>query len=203
MKIHHRSAGGLPLALCCALAWPSELQAHLAVEGLNEVGNGMLHPLVTPAHVLILLGLGLLLGRRVPLELKLPLICFGTAAAITLLLTTGAWFHEIHPALPILTSLILGAFVAAGRALPRNVILTLCITAAIMIGLDSAPESLSWLPALKTIAGTWIAVIVLLGYIALSASNGSGKPWVTIAIRILGSWIFAISLLVLAFALKK
>jgi Flp pilus assembly pilin Flp len=55
----------------------------------------------------------------------------------------------------------------------------------------------------KGLIGTWISINLVAGYLALCVSNGAEKPWARIAMRVAGSWIIAISLLVLAFSLRK
>src|SRR5688572_11565833 len=44
-------------SLWCALA-------HVPTPGLNDTVAGILHPFTTPAHILILLGIGVLLGQN-------------------------------------------------------------------------------------------------------------------------------------------
>ena len=56
---------------------------------------------------------------------------------------------------------------------------------------------------LKTLAGTWLSLNAAVFYIAVCASNGAEKKWAKAAIRVLGSWIIAIALMVLAFSLRK
>ena len=62
--------------LALLLAFPAAAQAHTPIPGMGEFAGGLLHPLTTPFHVLILLGLALLVGQQVPMRLKLPLSVF-------------------------------------------------------------------------------------------------------------------------------
>lgn len=191
------------LALVCLLfIYPATAEAHLAVKGLGEIGNGALHPLITPAHVLILLGLGLLIGQQVPFTLKRPMLALAASSAIGLALTATGWIPGVPQPLLIALALAIGALVAVGKSPHRHVIHALCILAAVGIGLDSGLEDRPWVVA-KVLTGTWLSINVVTGYVALCASNGADKAWAKTGIRVLGSWIFAISLLVLAFALKK
>ena len=76
---------------------------------------------------------------------------------------------------------------------------------ALAIGLDSAVDNATGLAVISTLLGTWLALIlcVLNGahYVSLAAEKN--KQWLNIGIRVAGSWIVAISLLVIAFALRK
>lgn len=177
--------------------------AHMAVEGAGELGNGALHPLMTPTHVLILLGLGLLLGQQVPLDLGKRLRVFAPVSAVALLFTISGTIGEIYP--PALTGLALSVaiLVALAKKLPRFVPETLCVLAAVGIGFDSGVETGNLPNILKTLTGTWLAVNALVFYIAICASNGAEKQWAKAGIRVLGSWITAISFMVLALELRK
>jgi len=184
------------------IALPSIL-AHMTFRGGDEVVGGALHPFTTPSHVLVLLALGLLLGQRVPLELKRPWVSFAIASALALAYSATGRIAGVHPAVLMALALLISALVGLAWKLPRVTYLILCSMAAIGIGLDSGPESTSAFATIKALFGTWAAMNLFFGYVALCASNGSEKPWARIAIRIAGSWIVAISLLMIAFSLRK
>lgn len=192
----------LPVVLCFG-AITSTAHAHLAIKGLDELGNGALHPFVTPAHVLIILALGLLLGQQVPFTLKSPVLALAPASAAALLLTTTGLVSGVYQ--PVLIGIALGIaiLVAIGRNLPAVVCGILCAVAAFGIGMDSGAETGTPFVVGKTLLGTWFTLNVAIPYIAICASNGADRKWAGTAIQIAGSWIIAISLMVLAFALKK
>lgn len=181
----------------------STAQAHMAVEGAGEIINGALHPLLSPAHVLVLLGLGLLLGQQVPFELRTPLRVFPPVSAIALLLTTTGRIGGIYPPVLIGIAFCIGILVGLEIKLSRLACGTLCAVAALGIGLDSAMEGDLGVALVKTLLGTWISVNVVVVYLAICASNGADKKWARTGIRVIGSWIIAISLMVLAFSLRK
>ena len=56
---------------------------------------------------------------------------------------------------------------------------------------------------MKTLLGTWIMVVFLVFDIAYYTSLATRNQWPRVAIRIVGSWIISISLLVLAFSLSQ
>ncbi len=177
--------------------------AHMTVEGAGQIVNGALHPCMTPAHLLILLGLGLLLGMQVPLDLKTPLRVFAPASAAALLLTTSGRITGVYQPVLIGIALCIAILVGLDWKLPRVVLAVLCAVAALGIGLDSVVESGSTFEVTKTLLGTWLSVNVAVVYLAICASNGADKKWARTGIRVVGSWIVAISLLVLAFSLRK
>ncbi len=187
---------GLLIGIGGFLSASSAAHAHLSVEGVGEMANGALHPMMSPAHVLMFLSLALLLGQQVPFDLKTPLRIFAPASAAALLLTLTGWVTEVYQPLLVGTALIIAIFVVLEIKISGWVSGLLCGAVAVGIGLDSAPGEGA---VLKTLAGTWLSLNALLFYIAMCASNGSDKKWAKAAIRVLGSWIIAISLMVMAF----
>lgn len=201
----HRPRGASAAVLSATallLAFPGNAAAHLAIKGAGDFGNGALHPLVTPQHLMIVLGLALLLGMRTPLRLKLPMSAFAISTAISLGLMA---FVSISPPELLLTliAMILGLLVAIGRTLPPAALAGICAVCAVAVGLDSGIDPESGMVVWKTLLGTWIGITGVTGYLALAISNGAEKNWARTGMRILGSWIFAIAILMLAFALRS
>jgi hydrogenase/urease accessory protein HupE len=175
----------------------------MLVEGAGDLGNGALHPFLTPAHALILLGFALLLGQQVPFRLKRVMRVFAVVSAIALACTIPRGIPEIHLAFLVSPALCLGALVASGRQLPVWGLAGLGGLAALGIGLDSGLEPASSSNTLKTLLGNWLGMNAATFYLAVCVSHGADKQWARTGIRVLGSWIIAISLLVLAFSLKR
>lgn len=178
-------------------------QAHMLVEGAGDFGNGALHPFLTPAHGLVLLGFALLLGQQVPFRLKWAMRGFAGVSALALACTTLGKMPEMHPAWLVALALCMSALVAIGRQLPSWVLAGLGGLAAAGIGLDSGFEPTANSNIAKMLLGNWASMNVATFYLAICASHGANKQWAQTGIRVLGSWIIAISLLVLAFSLKR
>lgn len=176
---------------------------HIAVEGLGEVGNGALHPFVTPSHALVIVATGLLLGQRLPLRLKAPMSALALGSAAGLLATTSGWPQAVPPPLLLGIALAIAAWVAIERNLVVSVLAAIAAAAGFVIGLDSAPEAASSAAFAKTLLGTWLGINAAVGYLAICTSHAEGRPWARIAIRVAASWIIAITLLVLAFAMRE
>ena len=170
---------------------------------MSEVASGLLHPLTTPTHILILLGLGLLIGQHQPLNLKMPLLVFVPVSALALVLTCFGWISNFYQPLLIAIALAGGILVALEKTIPPWLARLLFGAAALAIGLDSRVESASMLVVLKTLAGTWLCLIIVLADVAIYGSYCAKRKWMQIGTRVIGSWIVAISMLVLAFALRK
>lgn len=180
----------------------SSALAHVPIEGWGDFANGAVHPLLNPAQLLVIVGLALLLGQQVPLKVKTPMLFFATAVAGSLALTVTGLFPEIPPPVIASAALLLGALVAIARAPHPHVIHALCALAGFILGLDSEVETGEAFAVAQTLVGTWLCLNLLTGYITLASSNAAGKLIAMNAIRILGSWLVAIALLMLAFSLR-
>jgi urease accessory protein len=187
------------------LAMPAHAQAHMTAPGMGDFISGLLHPWMTPTHVLILLSLGLWLGQHLPLRVGLPLKVFIPGAALGLALSTVHWFTFVPPPVLVAISLVAGTVVALKARLSGPSAAVLLAVAALAIGLDSGVETGTGFTVFKTLLGTWVSLgigLLNLGYYVSLASDRK-KKWISIGIRVAGSWIVAISLLMLAFALRK
>jgi urease accessory protein len=194
----------LPVLIASIFLAPSA-HAHSTMPGAGDVLNGTLHPFFVPAHMLLLIGLGLLIGQRSDRYLRLVFAVFVPAAAITLALTTRHWIASVP--LPVLNTLALaaGAFVALDRDLPKPICGVFLLAAALAVGFDSGLEPDFPGGVGKILFGTWlgtcIGLLTISGYVSMAVETK--KKWISIAVRVAGSWILAISLLMLAFALRK
>jgi hydrogenase/urease accessory protein HupE len=175
----------------------------MLVDGAGDLGNGALHPLMSPTHLLVLVGLALHLAQQVPFGLKAALSTFAPVSAVALALTMNHRFGEIDQPVMVALALLSGVLVGLEIRPPRWASLVVCGLAAACVGLDSGVEDQAPASTIKMLLGTWLVINTLVAYLAMVASNGADKKWARTAIRVLGSWIIAISLMVLAFALRR
>jgi len=197
--------GRLLLAAIASAAVCGNAGAHTTMEGANHFTGGILHPLMTPAHVLILLGLGISLGQHVPLRTWPLSRVFAPIAATALALTATGHSPITQPAALAAIALCAGTVVALGKRPPAIFRTALYAAAALGLGLDSGVESGSAGAVVTTLLGTWIGLVLFLFAIGFYASQAAARQtkWLDIALRVAGSWIVAISVLMLAFALRK
>ena len=208
----------LPSALPCAL--PSAITrmllaaiallvqtgayAHGASAGMAGFGGGLIHPLITPAHLLLLLALGLWLGQQRPLALRLPALVFVPSAAVGLLATTRLALPPAWQALLLCLALAAALLLAISARLPSWAALPLLAASGLTLGLDSGVDRADSATALAiTLLATWLSLGLCLVNFAYYTSLLPQRKWVQIGVRVAGSWLAAICLLVLAFALKS
>lgn len=191
------------LVFLLLLALPASAHAHGAIPGLEGFVNGLAHPVTTPAHVLVILALGLLVGRRTPPDMRTPFIVFLPALGAGLLFTLVVKAVQVSQPWLLVMVLIGAALVALDRAIPRLAERAIFAGAGLALGLDSGIEAGSTAVVIKTLLGTWLMVAFLVFDVAYYSSLAGQKSWARIGRRVLGSWIVAIALLMLAFALRR
>lgn len=190
-----RAAAGMATAFVALLpAGPAH--AHGAATGLGPFWDTSLHLVTGPEHLLAFVGVGLWLAQqraepaREPALLVLPL---GLAGGLVL--------------------------AALGGALPWPTLMAAACLAAIGLGLvleRGAPASWRWLPvlALAAVQGALIAgpadllpqalaaslTAFLVTVYALALAGLARAFWARVGLRVAGSWIAAVAILVLASA---
>lgn len=178
-------------------AVPLPALAHGNIAGMDTFFGGVLHPVLVPLHWLLLLASGLYMGQQGIERNRAAFKVFVIATAIGLI---GAWFVIITEMVVLQLSLaaIIGLFTAANFPLGRYLIACLMALVGFIVGVDSTQEALAGKAKLATLVGSGIG-IYLLFVCAMELSAALHKKfWQAIGIRVVGSWITASSILVLA-----
>ena len=164
---------------------------------MSPLLGGLLHPLAVPAHAIALLALGLLIAQQ-RLRARIAAIVLFVAALVAGL---GAIVGGIGPtsALDVLlaATALTGLLVALARPMPALVSAPLAVVIGGALGLDSPPEVLAISDATIMLIGTGIGAALALAVVVVCASYLT-LAWQRIGWRILGSWIAASAILVLA-----
>ena len=180
---------------------PSAAFAHLVSSGLGPSHDGALHLLLSPEDLLALLAVTLLagLGGKTAsrcLIITLPLAWLG-AGVVGLDREVGL----IEPWLNVALLTMLGVLVAANVRLSPPIIAALGVLIGVMHGLDNgaALAAAGVGPrALGGVAASALILALLLG--ALVASLRAA--WSLIALRVVGSWIAAVGMLLIGWMLS-
>jgi len=131
------------------------------------------------------------------------MLAFATGCAAALLLTTCIAIPAVSQYGALVVAVVCGLLVAASVRLPVGLRATLAAVAAIAVALDSGVDGApTVLATTLTLLGTWVSTSVLVANVAYYTSLCPQRQWVQIGLRIAGSWMAAVSVLVLAFALK-
>lgn len=193
-----RSACTAALALTAGRA-----HAHSSMPGVGDFYAGFLHPLTAPEHVLAFVALGILAAQQAPRgQLALPVFWIA--------LTAGAALAIVQPGIPgvalvnILSVLVLGALIALYRPLPRALLIGLAVLFALTHGHANGEAITGGVRAYIFIPGVALAALAVTGYglVFTDWLLRRKTGWITIAVRVAGSWIAAIGMLVLASSWK-
>jgi len=180
---------------------PATAEAHSDLR-LGPFGAGILHPIETLPHLLVLIAVGLLLGRRPPFRLRPLLGIFAPVSALALLITLADHATPVPALFTTGLAVALGALLASGRTTSQRVDFALLAIAALILGLDSGFTNPSALMVAKVLFGNWVCLLVIIGYVAFYTSLLPPRPWTQRAFRVAGSWIVAIGLFALILSLR-
>ena len=181
------------------LAVTVEAHAHSAAKGIGDFYAGALHPLTSLEHLLPFLAFGILAGQQG--QKAEPVL-----AAFSIALLVGAVLSLWLPGTPwisvanLASSVVFGALVALARPLPAALFYAIAIVFGLTHGFANgegiAEGGKPWL----FIPGVALAGLVVTAYGLITTDWLLRRKtgWITIALRVAGSWIAAIGILVLA-----
>jgi urease accessory protein len=157
--------------------------------------SGLLNPLTIPAHLLALLALGLLIGQQ--RAMLPPSLGFATAMAAGLTAIALAIGETAALDVLLAATALAGVLVALAKLLPTFLSTALAAVTGIALGLDSPPEAISLAAANAMLIGTGLGACLALALVA-AAAHCLTRWWQRIGTRIVGSWLAASAILVLA-----
>jgi urease accessory protein len=200
-----RRVPGRALALAlgtlgCALL-PTAADTHLVTTGLGPVYDGVSHVLVSPDDLVPIFAMALVTGLNGPV-----------ASRRTLFVLTGSWLVGgvagfladsivISGAATTASFLVLGVLAATDRRLSPTVVTALAIAVGLLHGWlngGAIAEAQREALGLLGIGGMTFVLVALVSAVVVSVQ----AVWARIAIRVAGSWIAAIGLLMLGWSLR-
>jgi len=188
-------AGGLGFAV-----FPSAAEAHLPATGLGPVYDGLLHFVKTPEDLVPALALALLAGLRGPGHGRRALFVLPAAwlggGVLGLAVHSG-----VSPVLTAISFVLLGSLVAADVRLPLGAMTGLA--ALLGLGHGYLNGTAMAQPGTGTLGllGMAVAVFTLVALVS-SLVVPLRETWSRVAVRVAGSWIAAIGLLLLGWAAR-
>ncbi len=198
MRVANRLVPGVAVA---ALLVPGRAEAHLVNTGFGPFYDGISHLFVTAPDLLVVAALALLAGLR------------GNAAARgTLLAVIVAWAlgglaglmmapAVLWTAITTGSFLLLGALLAADRELPAGVVIGLGALVGLIHGFLNGAESAASGIGFVGLVGS-VAALAVLATLMSAAAVSLAQGWTRIAVRVAGSWIAAIGILMLGWLFR-
>jgi urease accessory protein len=171
--------------------------------------DGFTHPLETPSHLILLIGLGVLLGQQAGLHFIRNLLIFCASVLTGFVINNYLSLHWNNELILLLIALLVSLLVVLRfdyRQLWMQIItLLLSISSGIMLGIDSSPVVIPGLGAntfynwlFGAAIGIYLAIIVIASISTLLRNILQG-----IVLRVLGSWIATSALFVLTLTMVK
>lgn len=192
-----------PAGAAAALAlFAGPAGAHAIDPRIGDFYAGLLHPLTAFEHVLPIVALGLLTAQHGLRRSQLVLLLFPLAFA------AGAWFSLEVPSLPaifpinIFWAVLLGVLVATAVSLPLPLLYAIAVGCALTHGYANGQAMTPESKAALFVLGLAVAAFLALAYVVVCADFALRQKarWLPVAIRVGGSWIAAIGILVLSLA---
>lgn len=189
-----RLAQAAAATLGSAAAWPAH--AHLVETGFGAFYDGVAHVALTASDLLVVLALALLAGQRGTQAARWSL--FAAPAAWLVGGMLGAAQGNAAITLPVLTTLsfgVAGVLAALGARLPPPAV---AAYAAVAGGLHGYVNGATLAPGSGGLAlvGATTAVFCVLA-LASAQVTVLRSGWTRIAVRVAGSWLGAVALLMI------
>jgi hydrogenase/urease accessory protein HupE len=187
------------IAIFTLLFRPSNAAAHLVTTGLGPVYDGIGHLIMTPEDLVPVLALALYAGLRGAAEGRRALFILPVAWFAGGLL--GVFMTGL-PELPVapVSFFILGVLVAADLYLSSKLFTTVVLLVGFVHGVLNgvALKEGAGVLGLIGIMVTLFVIVALVSALTVSLK----KPWTRIIVRVAGSWVAAIGMLMFGWLLS-
>jgi urease accessory protein len=197
-----RQLTGLRKGLIAALGLlfcPSYGSAHLVTTGLGPVYDGIGHLVMTPEDLVPALAIALFAGLRGAAPGRRALFVLPLAWFVGGLLGV---FVEGLPTMPVagISFLILGVLVAADLNLSQRLFIAVVIVVGLVHGLLNgvALKESAGILGLIGIMATLFVIVAIVSATIVSLK----KPWARIVVRVAGSWVAAIGMLMFGWLMR-
>ena len=191
-------------ALLLAIGWlaaATPAQAHLMNSGFGPFYDGLAHPLLSPEDllpalaVILLAGLGgARQGRCVLATLPLAWLAGMAGGWAIGLPGVPAWLTAVATA-------AIGALVASDVRLPLTLVVAIAAALGALHGYDNGRDLAATTGALVAIIGIACSLFAITSLVAGQVTVLKA-PWARLAVRICGSWIAAVGLLMFGWSMR-
>lgn len=189
----------LVLSFPAVLLKPVDAAAHLVTTGMGPVYDGVGHLLLTPEDLIPAVSVALYAGLQGRWSGRRALFFFPLAWFLGGVIGLFAGEQPVV-AIPAVSFLILGALIATDLRLPVNGYTLLVILVGLFHGffnglaLKDGPGSLG----LFGIMATLFVLVALVSAVVV----GMNPPWTRIVVRVTGSWVAAIGILLIGWFIR-
>jgi urease accessory protein len=200
MSATSRARRVVVVASAAVLIFAMPAQAHLVTTGLGPVYDGISHVLLSPEDLLPVLAMAFLAGLTGRLAGRLALLLLPLAWALGGVVAFEARAPLPPGAMAAAPFLVLGVLTAADLRLSPNLVASLAIALGLLHGWSNGAGIAAEGREEAGLVGVAAAVFVLVAMAAAFVVSLCAS-WARIAVRVAGSWIAAIGLLMLGWSL--
>lgn len=187
------------LFFLAAVFIPCRAEAHLVTTGMGPVYDGIGHLLLTPEDLVPAVAIALYVGLRGKVAGRHVLFLFPLAwlaGGLAGLMSSANFTFQ----LPVLSFLLLGGIIAVDLRLPDNIITALSVLIGIIHGFYNG-TAMAGGPGVTGLIGIMATLFVLVAIVSAFVISLKAE-WTRIAVRVTGSWIAAVGLLMLGWLAK-
>jgi urease accessory protein len=185
------------MMLLAGLLLPVMAVAH-PIKGVGDFYAGMLHPLTALDFLLPWIALALFAGQQGKRGALVVLSIFPAAillgAILALAFPQPAWLSAAN----LVIIPLLGLAIALAFPCPVSLIVVLSVTVGLLQGLANGAEITGATSPWRFIPGLSAVAVLAIAY-GVGIVRSLKKPWIRIAVRVAGSWIAAIGIMICAF----
>jgi hydrogenase/urease accessory protein HupE len=183
------------------LVLPQLAEAHLVTSGLGPYYDGALHMLMSPGDLLGLVAVALLAGRRGAQAGRLTVITLSVGWLLGGLAGFGLPDSPNLAAIGTVSLLVMGLLVAIDARLSPVIIAAIAAAYGLLHGLISGTALAVAGAEVSTLFGTVFAVLCL-AVLTAAAVVPLTALWARVAVRVAGSWIAAVGMLMIGWTLQ-
>jgi urease accessory protein len=195
MKSIARALPGAIFATGALLA--TGAQAHSPIEGLGAFYSHFFHPVLAPAHALLLVASALMLGQQERAVARLGVVALAASTGLGLIVVNAGLLDQVAERFLLVAAASVGSLVILGRRLPVVIPVAAAFGTGLALAIDSGSEAVGASSAILNFAGL-AAGSIYIGTLITGLTVDKPQPWLRIGVRIAGSWIVAATMLVLA-----
>jgi hydrogenase/urease accessory protein HupE len=174
---------------------PATADAHLVTTGLGPFYDGVSHFLLSPESILGAVALALLAGLSGPAQGRTALFS-GVGCCLLGAVVGYRTPFPIDLAMATAVPLVLGVLLAAGWSFPRWLLAVAAAAAGFVIGHVNGEGLAGGDLGATAVAGAVVTAFVVFAILAAVAVAAHAR-WARTTVRVAGSWIAAVSLLVI------
>ena len=161
-------------------------------------GDQVLQPITAFQSLLPLLAVGLLFRQQPKLAIN-GAVTFMLGLGLTAGLSSKVFFNpsESHLIFALGIAALAGSLVAIAHPLPEVAQYLFILVLGIAIGANLSFETTDWIDLSQTLLGAFAGALAVL-YAMATTANPTTRDWHQIGVRVIGSWICACAIMVLA-----